>query len=173
MTELRTAKGRQKLVERFYQSGQTVNEFVKSHSLNYSTFYGWIEKQKSFDARIAESERKAAEVVRLFEFGLSVEAITKSLKMARITVTDVLAKADKIASKPVIEKNHADLTEHKKIEILRAMCRRKLTKQQTAKEFNVPISLVESWVKEAEFYGHIRRVNTVAETMRICGKVGE
>ena len=150
-----------------------MTEFVKSHSLNYSTFYGWIEKQKSFDARIAESERKAAEVVRLFEFGLSVEAITKSLKMARITVTDVLTKADKIASKPVIEKNHADPTEHEKIEILRAMCKRKLTKTQTAKEFNVPISLVESWVKEAEFYGHIRRVNTVAETMEICRKAGE
>ena len=173
MTELRTAKGRQKLVERFYQSGQTVTEFVKSHSLNYSTFYGWLEKQKSFDARIAESDRKAAEVVRLFEFGLSIEAITKSLKMARITVTDVLAKADKIASKPVVEKNHTDPTGHEKIEILRAMCRGKLTKKQTAKEFNVPISLIESWVREAEFHGHIRRVDTVAETMGVCRKAGE
>jgi hypothetical protein len=147
------------MVRQFRKSGQTATEFAKDNKLNYSTFYGWVEKETTAEFKADEADRKAKETIRLFEAGLSVEKITGILRIARVTATKILIDAKKIEAKPThVFVDPDGQSRRERIEILRAMCREKLTRPMAAAKFGIKLATIESWVKEAVFYGQMRQV---------------
>jgi DNA invertase Pin-like site-specific DNA recombinase len=159
MRNFRTAESRKQIVKQFRESGQSPTEFAKAKGLNFSTFYGWIEKERKIDWKIEEAQRKAAEVIRLFEAGMTVEAITNAVKIARVTATKILVDAHKIVAKPThVFVDPDGQSRRARIEILRAMCRDKLTRPMAAEKFGIKLSTISSWVNEAVFYGQMSEV---------------
>jgi transposase len=160
MRQTRTLEGRRKMVRKFRESGQTATEFAKVNKLNYSTFYGWVEKENTAEFKSDEAKRKAAETIRLFETGMTVEKITSALRIARVTATKILVDAKKIEAKPThVFVDPDGQSRRERIEILRAMCRDKLTRPMAAAKFGIKLATIESWVKEAVFYGQMREVS--------------
>jgi transposase len=165
MRQTRTLEGRRKMVRKFRESGQTATEFAKDNKLNYSTFYGWVEKENTAEFKSDEAKRKAAETIRLFETGMTVEKITSALRIARVTATKILVDAKKIEAKPThVFVDPDGQSRRERIEILRAMCRDKLTRPMAAAKFGIKLATVESWVKEAVFYGQMREIAMRADS---------
>jgi transposase len=173
-------------VRKFRESGQTATEFAKEKKLNYSTFYGWVEKETTAEVKANEAKRKATETIRLFEAGMTVERITGILRIARVTATKILIDAKKIEAKPThVFVDPDGQSRQQRIEILRAMCRDKLTRPMAAAKFGIKLATIKSWVKEAVFYGQIRQVvdlrtlNEIATILRrqpeveVCIKEGD
>jgi len=159
MRQTRTLEGRREIVRKFRESGQTATEFAKEKKLNYSTFYGWVEKETTAELKADEAKRKAQETIRLFETGLTVEKITSVLRIARVTATKILIDAKKIAAKPThVFVDPDGQSRQQRIEILRAMCRDKLTRPMAAKKFGIKLATIKMWVTEATFYGQMREV---------------
>ena len=159
MRNFRTAESRKQIVKQFRESGQNPTDFAKEKGLNFSTVYGWIEKERKTDWKIEEANRKAAEVIRLFEAGMTVEAITNAVKIARITATKILVDAHKIVAKPThVFVDPDGQSRLRRIEVLRAMCREKLTRPMAAKKFEIKLATIRSWVNEAVFYGQMSEV---------------
>jgi transposase len=160
MRQTRTLEGRRKIVRNFRESGQTATEFANANSLNYSTFYGWVEKETTSEFKADEVKRKASETIRLFEAGMSVEQITSTLRIAKVTANKILIDANKIAAKPTHEfVEPGGESRRKRIEVLRAMCRDKLTRPMAAAKFGIKLKTIEAWVLEAVFYRQMREVN--------------
>jgi predicted transcriptional regulator len=159
MRQTRTLEGRRKIVRKFRESGQTATEFASANSLNYSTFYGWVEKETTSEFKADEVKRKASETIRLFEAGLTVEQITSTLRIARATANKILIDANKIAAKPThVFVEPGGESRRQRIDILRAMCRKKLTRPMAAKKFKIKLKTIQAWVTEAVFYGQMREI---------------
>jgi len=159
MKQFRTAESRKKAVQQFLNSGRSATDFAKSKGLKRTTFCGWIEKHTTAGWKAAKVESKASEVIRLFETGVSVDAITNALTIGRLTANKILIDANKIEAKPThVFLDPDGQSRRKRIEILRAMCRDKLTRPMAAAKFGIKLATIKSWVTEAVFYGQMREV---------------
>jgi hypothetical protein len=96
---------------------------------------------------------------------MTVEKITGILRIARVTATKILVDAKKIEAKPThVFVDPDGQSRRERIEILRAMCRDKLTRPMAAAKFGIKLATVESWVKEAVFYGQMREIAMRADS---------
>jgi hypothetical protein len=90
---------------------------------------------------------------------MTVEKITGILRIARVTATKILVDAKKIEAKPThVFVDPDGQSRQQRIEVLRAMCREKLTRPMAAKKFGIKLTTIESWVTEAVCYGQMREV---------------
>jgi hypothetical protein len=159
-----TKSRREELVKRFRESGSTASDFARAHGVNESTFSNWVRGQCGYNQnRLRAQQAKIPEILRLFAEGKTVNAIVPLVRVGRHQVRKILQAAGKIESRPLKSKSmHVD----EKINVLRTMCRDKLTMQMAADRFEIEVSKIRSWVKIAiQCHVPIR--------MRICGKVGE
>ena len=159
-----TKSRREELVKRFKESGLTASEFARAHGVNESTFSNWVRGQCGYNQnRLRAQQAKIPEILRLFAEGKTVNAIVPLVRVGRHQVRKILQSAGKIESRPLKSKS---MQVDEKINVLRTMCREKLTVQMAADRFEIEVSKIRSWAKTAvQCHVPIR--------IRICGKVGE
>ena len=159
-----TKTRREELVKKFRESGLPASHFARAYGINESTFSNWIRGQCGYNQdRMRKQQAKIPEILRLFGEGKTVNAIVPLVKVGRHQVRKILQAAGKVEAKQL---NSKTIQLDEKINVLRTMCKERLSIPMAVERFGIEHKKLRAWVKTA--------IDThVPICMRICGKASE